>query len=281
MTAGNSNVTGGVIAIAGARRNVGRSTLAANLAVLFGDLGKQVFLVNLDPHPHAVEAVTAPRGGALPSALGGRTASGRAIIRRSPSLAVVSVPELAGPETGRPRPEDCEHLLRELARAGNRADFSFVLPPAGDGSTMARMIDCADATLLVITPEPKALSDTYSLLKTLSMRRHDVPLLLLVNMARGRGDAERAAQQIQEAARHYLRMHVGSVGFVPYDPAVERAAARGEWFVAAAPESRAARRLKRAARLVSRWLRNPGYSLATYFQQSIGIETPVYAAPGT
>ncbi len=266
MTAASLRAAAGVIAIACARRSSGRDTLAFNLAVLFGDLGKQVLLIDFDESDHETKAMAAPG-----SALG-------AIVRRTTTLTVASVPELVGPKAAQPNPKDYDLLLGKLDRAASQADFTFILPPAGDGPATARMIDGADATLLVITPEPKAMSDSYSLLKTVAAHRHDTPILLLANMARDRGDAEQTARQLQDAARHYLRMHLGSVGFVPYDPAVERAAAHGKWFVATAPESHAARRLKRAAGLLSRWLRNPDYSLVTYLKQTIDIEAASYAA---
>jgi len=138
------------LAIVSAERKEGRSFIAANLAVVFSQLGEHTLLIDADmrnPSQHALFGLDNRAG--LAAVLSGR--GGPEAIRRVPALLDLSVlPAGAHP----PNPSELlarplfAQLLRELAK-----EFDVILldtPAAAETSDALTVCMCADSALIVV-----------------------------------------------------------------------------------------------------------------------------------
>jgi flagellar biosynthesis protein FlhG len=109
----------------------------------------------------------------------------------------------------------------------------------------------AQVTMVLSTPEPTALTDTYALFKVLDEQAMRGPVGLVINQASSREEADDAARHLDAVARRFLGHGIDYWGFVSQDAAVPRAVRQQRALLSAAPRSGAARLLREIARIVS------------------------------
>ena len=138
------------LAIVGSERGDGRSYIAANLAVVFSQLGAHTLLIDADlrkPCQHRLFGVSNRLG--LSAVLSGR--GGREAIQRVPGLLDLSVlPAGAQP----PNPSELlgRSMLRRLVNelAGDHDVIILDTSPAGETSDALNVSICTGAALIVV-----------------------------------------------------------------------------------------------------------------------------------
>lgn len=154
-----------IIAVAGGKGGVGKSTVAANLAVALARLGHRVTLVDADlgaANLHTMLGVVNPT-----------TSLGDFLDRRVETLDALKTPVVVPTlslVSGTSRPgaanlvkRDKLRLLDAIARLD--ADCAVVDVGAGSSFNVVDVVAAADHKLLVLTPQLPSLHNAYALLK--------------------------------------------------------------------------------------------------------------------
>jgi ATP-binding protein involved in chromosome partitioning len=241
-----------IVAVASSKGGVGKSTVAANLAVALHLAGQRVGLLDGDIHgPNVPLMMGIP--GEQPFAFGDRIFPPQAHGVTVMSMGLLLPPEAPVIWRGPMLHQAIRQLLRDVM--WGQLDFLVVDLPPGTGDvqlTLAQTLPLAGA-VMVTTPQAVALADV---LKGAEMfRQLDVPVLGLVeNMSDylcphcgqrepifGTGGGERLARQLG----------VPLLAQVPLDPAVRSGGDDGLPVVLAAPESSGGRALRQAAQAVA------------------------------
>ncbi len=227
------------LAVASGKGGVGKSHLAVNLAVALGERGARVLLVDGDFSRANLDLLLGvhPRYD-LQDVLSGQrelediVVDGPRGVRLVPASS--GVPELAELDDFRR-----EVLLRAL---GNVDEVDLIVMDTASGVSRQVIALClaAHEVLVATTPEMPAFSDAYGLIKLLQKAGLRHPVHLVVNMAGTPEEGEETAHRIRLVSRRFLRLEVDSLGGVPFDPAVGRAAHLQEPVVLAYPQSPAA-----------------------------------------
>ncbi len=225
------------VVIASGKGGVGKSHLAANLAVALGARGARVLLVDADLSQANLDLLLGvhPRFD-LQHVLNGTKSIEEILVTGSPGMTLVpaasGVPELVELDDYRR-----EVLLRALSHL--EADYDLMLVDTASGISRQATSFClaADDVVVVTTPEMPAFADAYGLIKLLQSQGLQRAPHLLVSMAGSAEEAEETAHRIRLVARRFLRMEIDSWGWVPYDPAIPSAARRQEPVLQAFPHS--------------------------------------------
>lgn len=154
-----------IVAIAGGKGGVGKSTIAANLAVAIGRLGHRTTLVDADlgaPNLHTMLGVINPTAG-LADFLDHRVDNLDVLKTRVvvPTLALV-------PGSSRPGAANLSKLAKlRLLNAIARLDTDVAVVDVGAGASfnVVDFVAAADHKLLVLTPQLPSLHNAYALLK--------------------------------------------------------------------------------------------------------------------
>src|SRR5207244_5628726 len=135
-----------------------------------------------------------------------------------------TVPAASGVEELTRLGSDAQLRLRaEIDGLEDSFDVLLVDTAAGISANVLYFTAAAADALVVITPEPTALTDAYALVKVLATRYGRREFLVAVNMAAGAADAEAAFQRLARVAERFLRVRLEYQGSVPYDDALPRA----------------------------------------------------------
>jgi len=154
-----------IVAVAGGKGGVGKSTVAVNLAFALARLGQRVTLVDADlgaANLHTMLGVVNPSAG-LADFLDHRVDTLDALKLRVIVPTLTLVPGTSRPGAGNLTKVEKRRLLDAIARLD--ADCVVVDVGAGASYTVVDFVAAADHKLLVLTPQLPSLHNAYALLK--------------------------------------------------------------------------------------------------------------------
>lgn len=229
------------LVVASGKGGVGKSNLAANLAVALGERGARVLLVDGDLAQANLDLLLGlhPRFD-VRHVLSGQKSMDEIVVNGPENVRLVpassGVDELAELDDFRR-----EVLLRGLSTLDADADFVIIDTASGVTRQTTEFCRAAHEVLVVTTPEMPSFSDAYALVKMLQKQGGLAsPPRLVVNMANGVEEAEDTAHRFRLVARRFLRLELDCLGVVPLDGSVPRAVRLQEPVIAAFPKSPAA-----------------------------------------
>ncbi|MGF1465940.1 MAG: P-loop NTPase [Sandaracinaceae bacterium] len=241
-----------ILAVTSGKGGVGKTQVAANLAVGFALEGRRVLLLDADLGLASLDLTLglAPEADLLSALNGERTLeqvlcegpSGVHLIPACPGR--YDMANLDAAERGR-----LWTLVTDVARP---FDVLLIDTGAGIGSNAVGFASYAHDVLLVATPDPASLRDGYAMVKVLHRRAGHDRVLLVANQVQGDREGAAVHARMDGIVRRFLDVDLGYVGAIPRDDAVREAAASGCPFVLGAPDSRAGRAARHLARRLAR-----------------------------
>ncbi|MET0339373.1 MAG: P-loop NTPase [Polyangiales bacterium] len=236
-----------VWAIAGGKGGVGKSVLAANLAVAVARRGLRCLLIDADlggGNQHTLFGVEAPRV-TLDAFLAGEARSLVEVSGRTRyhNLALVFA-RCDALGAANPKHSQKQKFLRHVASAP--ADVVILDLGAGTTLNTLDLFLAARVQVVVTTPELTAIQNAYGFIKCASQRavaaERSASPRLLANLADDQ-DAARVFRALRSVTCNFLPTEASEAGFVRKDPGMSTSIERGTPLVAMTPSSVAARDL--------------------------------------
>lgn len=204
-----------IIAVTSGKGGVGKTHLSVNLALQCARKGLRTCLFDADLGLANVNLLLKlePRH-TLGDVIAGdcrlqdivMTAAGIDIIPGSSGVAAMA--DLA--------PADLQRIGAEF-RMLSRYDLIIFDTSSGVSGNVLAFVSAAPETLLVVTPEPTALTDAYALVKLLLRQRYPGQLRVVVNQAHSESQARHTYEKFREVVRVYQGADLQMLGAVPID----------------------------------------------------------------
>jgi flagellar biosynthesis protein FlhG len=212
-----------VITVTSGKGGVGKSTLALNTALVLGELGVNVVLLDADANLAGLDIM----GGVTPRFRLGHVLRAECDVEDALVPLGKGVRLLAGSsgEADYPLlwPDAQRDLVGGLLGMDNPADVVMIDTAAGLTPEIVQYTEEANTVLLVTGVEPTAVMDAYALIKVISVGGAVQPVSVVVNAVRTPKEGDETFNKLQAAVRHFLRRDIGYAGFIPRDERVSEA----------------------------------------------------------
>ena len=228
-----------VLAITSGKGGVGKSNIAANLAICLVASGKKVILVDADLGLANLDVILNVKvRHNLAQVIEGKRDLSEAILEGPAGVKLIcganGLAELADlGEFQRQR------LIQELTTVEHQADMIIIDTGAGISRNVLGFCEAADHTLVITTPEPPSMTDAYAMIKRLSQAASGVKISLLVNMVESRAEAKKVHQRIAAVAQKFLSVVISDAGYILRDDHFPEAVNQREPVVLAYPRCQA------------------------------------------
>jgi len=241
-----------VISVTSGKGGVGKTNIAANMAIALATGGQRVLLLDIDmglANADVVLGVDA-RVNWWHVLRGGRD------IREAIVPAPGGIDLLAGGSglSGLTDLSEVERhrLLRDIESLRRLYNVMVLDCGAGISRSVVAFALAADLVVVVATPEPTALTDAYAMIKMLSRQNTDRSIGLVVNQAVSRTEAAHVFERLAGVAARFLRFPLADLGYVLQDEAVSVAVRNRRPVLLGQPGSRAAGCLRAVAERIAR-----------------------------
>jgi flagellar biosynthesis protein FlhG len=239
------------IAISSGKGGVGKTSVAINLGLALGQLGRRVVLLDADLGLANLDVML----GLRPKHHLGHVVSGERtiadiLVQAAPNVAVIPGGSGLGDLVDLPRHQR-DSLIRSFTLLDRLADILIIDTAAGVSSDVSSFVLAASELVVVTTPDPAAITDAYALVKVVTGLGARPRIRLLVNQVSGSAEADEVALKLAGVARRFLGVDVGMAGFIPADPHLAQAARKQSALLALFPAAPASRKFADVARLLA------------------------------
>lgn len=216
-----------VITVTSGKGGVGKSSVSVNLAIQLRKLGKRVVILDADFGLANVEVMLGIRPRYNLSDLLYHEKSITEIITNGPlDVGFISggsgIKELANLSK-----DQITYLSGKLNELDNCADIIIVDTGAGISDSVLEFVTASREVLLVTTPEPTSITDSYALLKTLDKKEEfsseNTVIKMVANRVTSNKEGKELYNKLSLVVNKFLNLQLEFLGAVPQDINVSKA----------------------------------------------------------
>lgn len=270
------------ITLLGARNQVGATSCVMNLAVALGLAGRRVLVIDEHFGPANVSGLLGMGAHTeLKHLLDGECRLEQ-VIQKGPHGILVLPAANGARALARLTPLQRDRATAELHALDELCDVVLVDAVAPTLLQATAFAGAAQETVVVLGPDVTSITQAYVRIKHLRTRCGVMHFRLLINRATEEPGAQRACDNLAQAARGFLDATLEHVGTVPDDSAMRLAARQFAPVVETDPASPAARSFRRMAGIILEWpARQRGAGTPdTLFRRVIQTSRPRAAGAG-
>lgn len=269
-----------VITVTSGKGGVGKSSTATNLALSLAALDKKVCVFDADASLANINILLGIQPTyTLQHLLKGEKSLKEIIIDGPRGLKIV--PGATGiAEYTQISSDQKLTLLAALDKLQQEFDYLIIDTAAGIGDDVLDFIKASQFSIIIITPEPTSLTDSFSLLKVLKRSNYDRTSYILVNMALDLENSQAIYKRFESAVKKYIDVDIAYLGYVQVDESMISSVRLQCPTVLLSPDSNASACFKKLATGLDKDIGNsPVDSFSDFWRQQGGIEETVVETP--
>jgi flagellar biosynthesis protein FlhG len=254
-----------VMAVTSGKGGVGKTNIVANLGYALTKRGKRVLIFDADLGLGNLDVLLGitPRYN-LAHVLSGEKSLPEIVIRGPGNLHIL--PASSGvQELTRLSHEQQYRILSNLNRLIDAYDVFLIDTAAGISTNVLYFAASAQEIIVVVTPEPTAITDAYALMKVLSIKYRERHFKLIVNAAKSVTEADDTYRQLNMVSSRFLDIEMDYLGKVLLDENVQRGVRCQTMVSELAPISKASRDFAQLARQLAQSAPPEWAASADYF----------------
>ena len=216
-----------VITVTSGKGGVGKSNTSINLACQFKKMGKRVIILDADFGLANIEIMfgTVPKHNLCDLIYQGKNITD--IITWGPmDIGFISGGSgIAG--LSNLSSDYLNYIIRNHAKLDPIADIIIIETGAGISDDVLEFLVASGEILVVATPEPTSITDSYSLLKALNRHprfsRDESKIMVIANKVSDMTEGDAMYTKLETVSNRYLKLPVSFLGSVPRDRRLEEA----------------------------------------------------------
>ena len=215
-----------VITVTSGKGGVGKSNTAINLAIHFKKMGKRVIILDADFGLANIEIMfgAVPKHNLCDLIYQGKNI--KEVITWGPGdVGFISGGSgIAG--MSNLGPDYLNYIIQNLSELDAIADI-IIVDTAGIADSVLEFLVASGEILLITTPEPTSITDSYSLLKALSrhprFRTENTQVKMIANRVERGEDGQILYKKLNSVVQRFLKLPMSYLGSVPQDTMLTRA----------------------------------------------------------
>jgi flagellar biosynthesis protein FlhG len=265
-----------VITVTSGKGGVGKSNTAINLAIQFRKMGKKVIILDADFGLANIEIMfgAVPKHNLYDLIYQGKNI--RDIITWGPGEVgfISGGSGIAG--MSNLSKDYLNYIIQNLTQLDSIADIIIVDTGAGISDAVLEFLVASGEILLITTPEPTSITDSYSLLKALSrhprFRSEETKVKMVANRVEKEEEGQLLYRKLNSVVQRFLKLPLSYLGSVPMDIQLARAVMQQVPVSLQNPNAKASQAYEKlAARLLDNLEANaqPSRGMAAFFSHII------------
>ena len=240
-----------VITVTSGKGGVGKSSLAINLALQFRKKGKSVIIFDADFGLANIEVMF----GAIPKYnLADMIFRGKGfkdiIVEGPEGIGFISGGSgING--LGNMNREQVQYLVYKLKELEMLADIIIIDTGAGISDSVLEFVAASGEVVLVTTPEPTSITDSYALLKALNAREsfdaEICKIKVVANRVLNYEEGKNLFSKLEVVVSKFLKINLAFLGVIPMDMNMSKAIMQQKPISIAYPNSAGAKSVERIA----------------------------------
>ncbi|MBO4338065.1 MAG: MinD/ParA family protein [Lachnospiraceae bacterium] len=243
-----------VITVTSGKGGVGKSNTAINLAIQFQRLGQRVIILDADFGLANIEIMfgTVPKFNLSDLIYQGKDIT--EIITWGPgNVGFISGGSGIAGMSNLSR-EYLVYIIQNLAKLDSIADIIIIDTGAGISDAVLEFLVASGEILLITTPEPTSITDSYSLIKALNRHprylRDMTQIKIIANRVEDPEDGKNLYSKLNAVVSRYLKVPISYLGSVPQDQKLAAAVMQQSPVSLADPTAKSARAYELLARVL-------------------------------
>lgn len=216
-----------VITVTSGKGGVGKSNTAINLAIHFKKMGKRVIILDADFGLANIEIMfgAVPKHNLCDLIYQGKNI--KEVITWGPGgVGFISGGSgIAG--MSNLGPDYLNYIIQNLSELDSIADIIIVDTGAGIADSVLEFLVASGEILLITTPEPTSITDSYSLLKALSrhprFRSENTQVKMIANRVERGDDGQILYKKLNSVVQRFLKLPMTYLGSIPQDTMLAKA----------------------------------------------------------
>ncbi|MFP4697267.1 MAG: MinD/ParA family protein [Eubacteriales bacterium] len=216
-----------VITVTSGKGGVGKTNVSINLAIQFKKMGKKVIILDADFGLANIEVLFGiiPQYNLADLMFNGKDI--KDIITIGP-LGIEFISGGSGiQELTNLNKDQLFYLIQKLKEIDYLADVIIIDTGAGISNSVLEFVLASKEILLVTTPEPTSITDSYALLKAMrkieEININDYAINVIANRASSIKEGEEIYSKLNLVVNKFLNINLNYLGYVPQDNNVQKA----------------------------------------------------------
>lgn len=261
------------ISITSGKGGVGKTTLVCNLAVHLANKGNKVLILDGDFGMANVDIMFGQRAPSLiEGVLSGHKTLREAIVPLHTNVSLIpggsgiyGLHNVGGAQK--------QLLVDQVGALENQFDYMLIDTAPGIGDNVLYLNAAAQEIVVVLTPDPASLIDSYALIKLLNRKYKETQFSVVCNMVRNETEAMGIYRKVSDLAERFLCVNLHYQGFVPIDQELRRATKSQQLLALGESRSPANFAVQDLAEKLSGFgdLSNPKGGMQFFWEQMVGV----------
>ncbi|MEL3905881.1 MAG: MinD/ParA family protein [Treponema sp.] len=234
-----------IIAVTSGKGGVGKTNVAANMGIVYAQLGKKVLVIDADlglaninvimniiPQYNLYHVIKKQKK--MSEIILDTDYGIKVIMGASGFSKIANMSEI-----------EREEFIKEMYTLSD-VDIIIIDTSAGVSKNVLSFVAAADEVVIVTTAEPTAITDAYGIIKVIATEvdNMDLNLKMIINRVDSAAEGKRIVDRMIKIAAQFLNVKIEYLGFIYNDPAVSRAVLKQKPFVVTEPSGKASSCLK-------------------------------------
>ncbi|HEY8361839.1 MAG TPA: P-loop NTPase [Tissierellaceae bacterium] len=232
-----------VLAISSGKGGVGKTSFALNFSISLKKLGYDVVIIDADLGLSNIEIMSGISSISSLSDIIFDDKNIFEIMANGPEGVKIISGGFGLKELKLMNEENFNKLIIEIEKLENSTDFIIIDTGAGISDSVINFISIADEAIIICTPDPTSLMDSYTLIKSLIYTGYSGKINIVSNLVRDRNEGKEVFNKLYYTVENFLGTQINYFGYIEINKTLRNSVINQVPFIISNPRDPDAKRI--------------------------------------